>query len=114
MISLIREVVVVGVDTSAQLGSCDQALPAELVVSVVRDVELVEAGVRLREACLAHVGHQAHLVLPTDLRQILRQAIPAPDELEVDGPLLVREALEDTPEAVHYLVICVTVRVDRD
>lgn len=92
----------------------DQALPTELVRSVVWKVKLIEASVRLWVARLAHVRHQAHLVLSADLRQILGQSVPSPDELEVDGPLFVGEALEDSPEASDDLVVSTAVRVHRD
>lgn len=50
-------------------------------------------------------------MLASDLGQVLRQSVPAPDELQVNGPLLIAEALKDSPEAMDYLVVRTTVGI---
>lgn len=61
--SVLSEVIVVRIDSSAQFGCLKETFPAELIRAVVGEVELVEAGMRLREAALVHVRHQTHFVL---------------------------------------------------
>ena len=61
--SVLSEVIVVRIDSSAQFGSLQKTFPAELIRAVVGEIELVEAGMRLREATLVHVRHQTHFML---------------------------------------------------
>ena len=92
----------------------NQTLPADLIRPIVRDVKLIEACVRLWEARFTHVRREADFVLVSDLRQILRKSVPAPDKLEVHSSLLERKALEGSPEASDYLVISAAIWVGRD
>ena len=83
---------------------------AHFIVLVERNVQLEEARVRLGEAGVAHALQEVDLVLLA-VREVDWQAVPAPDELEVELALLVGELLEDAPETLDDLVISAAVMV---
>ena len=62
--SVFSEIVVICVNLSAEFGSLQQTLPTYLIIAVVRDVQLIEAGVGQGIAFLIEIGHQTDLVLP--------------------------------------------------
>ena len=65
---------------------------------VVRDVQLEEASVSLREGVLVHVTNQPNLVLVAQVGQVDRQTASTPHKLEVCSALLVIHSLEGAPE----------------
>ena len=112
--SLLCKVVVVRIDSTTKLSCLQESLPANLVIPVVRYVELIETGVRLREPGFVQVVHESHLVLSRDLAQVSWQSVPTPNELQVQCTFLPRETLKDAPEPLDELVVRLAVRVDSD
>ena len=111
--SIICEVVIVGVDTTAKSRGSEQPVSAHLIRLVVRDIQLEEAGVRLWEAGIAHVGHKSQLML-SEVAGVDRQAVAAPDKFEVERSLFWSESFKYAPESIDNGMICTTIWIGRD
>ena len=68
----------------------------------------------LREPSITHIRHQTHLVLVAQIFEVNRESVAAPDELEIEAALFVRETLKDSPESADYLMVLRTVGICRD
>ena len=110
--SILSEVVIVGIDTAAELRCLDQPLPTHFIRLVERYVQLEEAGVRLREALIIPAIIKAKLMLSLG-REVKWQTIATPDEFEIRRTLLRSKFCKDAPEAFDDLMTLCTVRVCR-
>ena len=68
----------------------------------------------LREPGLTHIRHQTHLVLVAQVFEVNRESVAAPDKLEIEATLLVRETFKDSPESADYLMVLRTVGICGD
>ena len=110
--SLFSKVVIVGVDSTTHLWSLQEALAADLVIAVVRNIELEEASVGLWEASFVQAGRQANLMLSRQICEINGKSVTTPDKFKVLGSFFMGEWLENSPESWDDLMISTAVWID--
>jgi len=92
-----------------------EPLVADVVIVILRNIQLEEASVRLGERCLAQAWHQPYFVLVREVCQVYGQASATPDELQVQLAFFLREAgFKDTPEHGHDTMVFATAWIRRD
>jgi len=97
--------VVVRVHLTTQFGCDRQAASHELISPIVRDVDLEEARVWLRECQTIHVCHQAHFMLVLKTRQVDGEAAASPHEFKISTSFNVAPCLKHTPESWNDFMI---------
>ena len=106
----ILDIGVVIVDLATQLGSLGHPLAADLIVLVVGNIQLEEAGVRLRETIFVHIFHQTDFMCVA-ASDIDRKSCSAPYELKILGLLKLTHGFKDAPETCNDLVSFFTVGI---
>ena len=108
--SVLSKIVIVSIDTSAELSALYKSPSAHLIRLVEWYVDLEEARVGLREALVAHVFKKTELVF-IFLLKVHWQAITAPDKFKVASTLLRSKLGENTPETADDFMVFITVRI---
>ena len=88
--SLLCKVVVVSIDSTAEFACLNEALPHDLIVRVGRQVKLEEASMRDGEAVWVQVVKETDFMASRQTRQVDRQTVATPDELEIVAALRMR------------------------
>lgn len=109
--TVILPCVVVQLNSAAHCDRTEQPAVANLIVVVVRNVQLEEARVCNRAASFTQVIHESHFMPVSQVRQVNWQASATPYELEVECLLLLCKAFKHTPEAVDDTVVLVAMWV---
>lgn len=94
----------VSVDGRAVPDRIEKLVPQGLLLLVGRDLQSEEASAPYGQLLQVRCIVELHRVVLCDLFLLERQTRAAPHELEVQGPLLIREGVEDLPKLLDRLV----------